>query len=130
MPLDEPNGEAAQWAREHGLTTVSGCWADGLGKGRLHYGETSGYQAVNLAYLRGAARIVLLGYDYQLTHGELHFFGAHTKVPQENSQWQLRVRPFERLAADLRQEGVDVINCTRHTALRCFRQGALDAVGC
>jgi hypothetical protein len=43
----------------------------------LHYGSNSGFQAVNLAIVWGAARIVLVGFDMRVVGGKRHFFGDH-----------------------------------------------------
>jgi hypothetical protein len=45
---------------------------------RIHYGDPghSGFQAVNLALLRGASPVVLVGFDCHAT-GKAHFFGNH-----------------------------------------------------
>ncbi len=97
----------------------------GLGTYQLHTGGNSGYMAVNLAFLWGAARIVLLGFDMQATDGRKHFFGDHPSplVQQQNfGEWRHR---FDGLAADLQQRGVAVVNCTRTTALECFPRADL-----
>lgn len=90
----------------------------GLGKDRLHTGGNSGYQAVNLAYLLGASRICLLGYDMQPTGGKTHWHGDHKKLsnptPGSYKRWR---QHFTRLHQDLVAEGVELINCTRETAL-------------
>jgi len=89
--------------------------------GRIHTGKNSGYQAIGLAYLWGAAKIILLGYDMQKgPNGETHFHGDH-RDPLPNlgdlPTWrQLLIQ----LGADLRTAGVEVINATRRTALTCF----------
>lgn len=93
----------------------------------LHYNSNSGAQAINLAYLRGATRIVLVGYDMGWTGGKAHWFGDH---PQglTNGRHQSYVPNFDRLAQDLRAEGVEVINCSRSTNLHQFQRSTLEAV--
>lgn len=94
----------------------------GLGKEILHGGSNSGYQAVNLAYLLGAERICLLGYDMQPTYGETHWHGDHEKTtnPHSGSYKNWRDK-FARLHQDLVTEGIPLINCTRETALKVPR---------
>lgn len=49
--------------------------------GYIHYGHpqpSSGYQAVNLALVMGAALVVLVGFDGHARNGA-HFFGDHPK---------------------------------------------------
>lgn len=90
----------------------------GLGKDCLHTGNNSGYQAVNLAYLLGAKRICLLGYDMQATYGRSHWHGDHRKLanPMAGS-YKIWREKFARLYQDLVAEGVDVVNYSRETAL-------------
>ena len=98
----------------------------GLSKnpGILNAGGNSGYQAINLAYLLGAARILLLGYDMQLTDGKTHWFGDH---PNKTSpQFHVCLEAFPTLAKALAREGVAVVNCTRRTALTAFPRQELE----
>lgn len=89
----------------------------------IHQGMNSTYQAINLAFLAGARRFILLGVD---CHGG-HWHGDHPK-PLSNSlphrQWKEK---FAGLAADLTAEGVVTVNCSPGTALRAFRLGTLNA---
>lgn len=99
--------------------------------GRVNSGRNSGYQAVGLAYMWGAARIVLLGYDMQRgPNGETHHHGDHEGgLPNLGtmSEW---ARSFIQLGADLRARGVEVINATRRTAITCFeRMPVAEALG-
>lgn len=94
----------------------------------IHEGGNSGYQAINLAYHFGAARLVLLGFDMQRTGGKSHWFGDHPagmNVPSPYDVWRGK---FTALAADLALEGVEVLNCSRETALETFRRMDLAAV--
>ena len=94
----------------------------------IREGGNSGYQAINLAFHFGAARIVLLGFDMQRTGGQMHWFGNHPgklHVPSPYKDWVLR---FNQLAADLRDAGVEVLNCSRETALECFERVPLESI--
>lgn len=118
------NEQTRQFAEEFGLKYKPGVGQGGLGREKLHHGSNSGYQAINLAYLFGAARIILLGYDMGAT-GDTHFFGSHPKG-LFNGAYKSFVRNFDGLAKDLAAEGVEVINCTRETALTQFKREELD----
>ena len=88
----------------------------------LKTGKSSGYQAINLAVHLGAARVVLLGYDMQ---GQ-HYFGAH---PDKSAPpFALCLSHFASLVEPLRAAGVEVINCSRRTALTVFPRRQLEAV--
>lgn len=97
-----------------------------LKQGRIHTGGNSGYQAIGLAFLWGAVRIVLLGYDMQRTNGMAHWHGEHKHgLPNLGANLPEWVRRMQQLAIDFRTQGVDVVNCTRETAIRCFEQVSL-----
>lgn len=118
-----PDKVHAECAVRYGLRVVYGRDAPGLGKDKIHYGAHSGYQAINLAYLWGARLIVLLGYDMQNTGGKSHFFGDYPLGTLANFPEPGRMIPhYEQLSTDLAAEGVEVINCTRHTALPYFKR--------
>lgn len=94
--------------------------------GLIHTGQNSGYQAINLAFLFGARKIVLVGFDMQHTGGRHHWFGNHP-LGMRNAcgvdDWK---KNFPKLAADLQAQGVDVVNCSEETALTCFRRSSLE----
>lgn len=94
--------------------------APGLGRsaGIIHQGGNSGFQAVNLAYQAGAARMVLLGFDMSCGH----WHGDHPAPLTNTRAFMLPnwISGFARLAADLREAGVDVVNATPGSALTCF----------
>jgi hypothetical protein len=92
----------------------------------LHCGRNSGYQGINLAYLYGARRIVLLGYDMQLIGNRAHWFGEHpNKVRSNYKGW---LTNYQTIAAQLPSLGLQIINCTPGSALRCFPMGKLEDV--
>ena len=103
----------------------------GLGKdGKVHSGSHSGYQAINLAYMMGAKKILLLGYDMKVANdGKIHFFGSHPKglrnTPAAYARW---IKNYEPLAKDLKDERVEVINCNPDSAIPFFTKVPLKNV--
>jgi hypothetical protein len=85
-------------------------------------GKNSGYQAINLAVHLGAKRIILLGYDMRGNH----FFGSHPDGSRP--PFAYCIPKFKTLLEPLRALGVEVINCTRKTALDAFPRQPLEAV--
>lgn len=112
--------------RKYGLNWVFGKRAAGLGYASVHFGANSGYQAINLAFLWGAKRIVLLGFDCKSTGGQHHWFGQHPKGLTQIQPYELWLSNFKQLARDLKNAGVEVINCSPGTALTCFRQASIE----
>jgi hypothetical protein len=94
-------------------------------RGAIRSGRNSGYQAINVAVHLGATRILLLGYDMQRTKGHEHFFGAHPVGVNQPSPYPLFVQAFASLVKPLADHGIEVINCSRHTALTSFSRHAL-----
>jgi len=115
-------------ARRFELNRVGSKNAPGLGKdGVIHQGGNGGYQAINLAWQWGAKRILLLGLDCKPgADKKAHWFGQHegplSKI-QNYSLWQTN---FPRLAVDLANDGTEVFNLTRDTALTCFPKMTLE----
>ena len=74
-------------------------------------GPNSGFQACNLAYMLGAKTIMLLGMDM----GGRHFFGDHPGRMNVASPYSGFMKSFASITKD-----VEIINCSRRTAMRCF----------
>lgn len=93
--------------------------------GKLNLGSNSGYQALNLAVLLGAQRILLLGYDMQLGQGGRQHWHPDHPMRQRSPYGQFQ-RMYPTLVEPLRAAGVEVINCSRQTALKCFPRMPID----
>jgi hypothetical protein len=118
--------EAGKWS---GVSIVGRGREDSLSLDpkRVCLGRNSGYQAINLAVLLGAVRVVLLGYDMQVaTDGRKHFFGDHPD--KRRSPYPTFRQSFNSLVKPLKAAGVDVVNCSRHTSVTAFRRQSLNEV--
>lgn len=117
-------------AKRYKLNLKEGVSLPGLGRDKLHFGNNSGYQAINLAYLFGATKIILLGFDMMRTAGKIHFFGNHPYHQHGQGPDDAVMRRwcgnFIQLAADLKSDGVTVLNATRYTALEAFEKRDLE----
>lgn len=111
--------------REFGLNWVLGRNKSGLGSDCVHFGGNSGYQAINLAYLWGAKRIILLGFDCKLVDGKTHWFGQHPQGLNQNQGFATWINNFQQLAKDLEVEGIEVLNCSPDSALECFKKSSI-----
>lgn len=107
-------GEDKKTNESFGLTSA------GVNRG----GGNSGFQAVNFALLRGAARILLLGFDMQATGGRKHWFGDHPAPMNTNSDYPAWQRAMDAAAASV-PAGVEIINCSRETALTAYRRARI-----
>ncbi len=98
-------------------------------------GGNSAFQAMNIAALWGASRILLTGVDC-MRPGE-HHHGPHTfnNAPGTNPIAHARettvtkwIKAFNEIAPLLAARGVDVVNCSRTTALTAFPRARLEDV--
>jgi hypothetical protein len=97
----------------------------------IHQGSNSGYQAISLACLFGAARILLLGFDFARSGGKSHWHGDHPKGLSNGGAYFGRwTAHMNRLAADAAAAGITIINCSRKTSLTCFPRQAIEDVLC
>lgn len=96
-----------------------------VGDRYLVNGQNSGLQALCLAAYLKARRILLLGFDIQHTGGERHWFGRHPKGWGNADTAHKWVRHFDRIAPQFACRDVEVINCSRETALQCFPRATI-----
>lgn len=93
----------------------------------LGTGMNSGYQAINLAALAGAGRIVLVGYRMRpLEDGRIHWFGDHP-IKTHPSIFSCMLQAFNRLARKL-PPGLEIVNATCGSALDCFPKRDLESL--
>jgi len=87
-------------------------------------GKNSGYQAIGLAYHFRHSRIILVGYD--MKNAGKHWHGDHPKGWGNSDNCGSWVNGYGELAEELKKEGIEVLNCTIDTALKCFKQMPLE----
>lgn len=94
----------------------------GLATGLPFYtGQNSGHAAINIVRaLYGATSIALLGFDFQRTNGEVHYFGLHHGMTNPGPGFPRWAKHMATLAKDAKAQGVQIVNCSRETALTCF----------
>ena len=114
------------------INYIYGASNSGLSKkpGQIHTGLNSGYQAIGLAHLWGAKRVLLLGYDMMRTGGRTHWHGDHPRKMGNGGRFHEWVREMGTLAADAKKIGMEVVNCSRKTALTCFQRSTIQEALC
>lgn len=94
------------------------------------WGGNGGYQAINLAYLLGYKKIILLGYDMQETGKQAHWHKDHSFQGSTNpssNTFRHWMKDFRELAEAIKNEtDIEVINATRKTALTYFKRVNLE----
>lgn len=93
----------------------------------LHTGLNSGFQTLNIAYLAGAKRVLLLGYDMKFQGKKTHWHEGHPQKTPENN-YSMYARRFNSAVPQLKRAGVEVINCSPDSALSAFPRGNLESV--
>lgn len=93
-----------------GLSTDTGVLADG---------RNSGFHALNLAILAGAARVLLLGFDGAPVGNRTHWHGAHPR-PTPPEAYPLYAKAMSEAAREIRALGVEVINCAPGSVIDAF----------
>jgi hypothetical protein len=94
----------------------------------INTGRNSGFQSLGLAHYFGASRVILLGYDFQRTGGRAHWHADHPRSLGNGGRFPAWVDEMKQLAHDLKDAGVEVINCSRTTALKCFPRSTIQEV--
>lgn len=137
LRVTQDEGAASRW----GLTFVESADRPGLSlePTLIHQGSNSGYQAVNLAVhlMRpywprcgaGSRRILLLGFDMKAApDGRSHWFGDHPGALNRGTPPGYWAHRFETMAPQLAATGIEIINCSRDSAITCFPRAAIDRV--
>lgn len=98
----------------------------GLGTKDLHVNGNSAFGAINLAYLFGARRILLLGCDMREVNGKKHWHADHPKPCVQNMPFKEWLFKSVALARDLEKAGVEVKNCTPGSALTVWPMSTIE----
>ena len=130
-PIDIPNCDQWHWdasiCSRYGYKYIEGRWGEGLSldKRYIHYGHSSGYQAIGLATHYGCKTLLLCGYDMRYQKNNRHYFDELSDKPGEYPPELRKYSTFDGLIAcyeTIAQQTKRpyIINCTPNSALRCF----------
>lgn len=97
-------------------------------------GGNSGHMAIQYAVDRGAKNIALLGFDQSKTNGKAHFHADHPRAASNGRRTNMAnaggiaswPRMMNKTAIELNTMGVNVVNLSRQTALRCFERQSVE----
>lgn len=87
--------------------------------GHIHYGENSGFQAVNLALQFGAQEVRLAGFDMHAIAPGITNYAARPRELSAASDYSTFISAF-RTAAELLPPHIRIVNCTPGSSLDCF----------
>ena len=99
---------------------------EGLGLNVVHMNGNSGFQAINLAFLWGSRRILLVGMDMREIDGMKHRHGDHEKPLVQAQLFGEWIHKGKKLAEDLKANGCEVVNCTPGSALPWFPMSTIE----
>lgn len=85
----------------------------------IRTGSNGGYQAMNIATLAGAKRILLLAYDMHYPKGRSHSHNGHP-IRMNEDAYRRYAHNFKSMLPQLQRMGVEVVNCTPGSALSAF----------
>lgn len=112
--VDERDVHILRNARRDGLST---------NPEEICTGSNSGYQAINVATLAGASRVILIGYDCKADGKKHHFFGDHPDKTMP--PYPMIKGRFASAAEAAKKMGIEIVNATPGSALECFPRGDL-----
>lgn len=113
---------------KYGYEYIEGRWGDGLSTDRnyIHYGHSSGYQAIGLAAHSGCDTIYLCGYDMRYS-GPRHYFaglskenGEYPEVLRKYSTFDGLIKCYQTIADQ--KDCPKIYNCTMDSAMECFEK--------
>lgn len=107
-------------ADDHGVLVLKQTGKEGIefSPDGLRTAINSGGAAINLAVHLGAKRILLLGYDMGPDRGRHHFYD--TEKSKGYSAYEVFIKLIGTMAQPLKDAGIEVVNCSVRSALKCF----------
>jgi len=87
---------------------------------KVNHGGNSGFCAINLANLLGAGRIILVGFDMRVVNGQHNYHSGHTREIADDIYENEYVKPFSTLIKPAEEKGIEILNATPNSALKCF----------
>lgn len=93
----------------------------------IHWNANSGAAAINFAFLAGAKRILLLGFDMLPQDGATHWHSAY-KIQTPKNSFARFLKKFPDIAADAKRHKIEILNVSPNSALECFPKVSLKEV--
>lgn len=91
----------------------------------LMTGRNSGFQALNMATLAGARRVLLLGFDGSPIQGKTHWHGAHPRPTPIDAYPHYR-QALSAAESELKKLGVEVLNCSPGSMIDTFPKVSIE----
>ncbi len=119
----EPQMSRADYPR---LRRIAGRSGKGLSIAQdlIFFGNNSGYQLINVAFLFGIKRMILCGYNMSVRDGKRHFFGDHPQGLNRSGNYTGFVSNFNTIKPNAL--GIEIVNATPASALTAFPKVSLE----
>lgn len=118
--------------KANGLEMVNVAFKSGMvwsEDSRMLGGKNSGLAALNAAFLMGADRAFLIGFDLRSISGRNNYHHLHDDASQRNVQnryLNLFIPEFVKANGRIKHLGWEVYNLTPGSALKCFPERSMD----
>lgn len=135
-------------AEEYKINFIDSIVKDGLSRDAevVHINHGSGPMAINIAYLYGFRKMILVGHDMKFAkdyNGKKkkvgstprHYFGEYPShiqhFPRSSESVDIDgniiglIAAYKKMIPDLEKSGIDIVNCTPNSSLTCFRNSIL-----
>lgn len=119
----EPQMSRAEYPKLHRIAGRSGAGLSAK-QDLIHFGNNSGYQLINVAYLFGIKRMILCGYNMSVQDGKRHFFGDHPQGLNRSGNYTGFVSNFNTIKPNAL--GIEIVNATPQSALKAFPKMSLE----
>jgi len=90
--------------------------------------NNTGMGAMNIAFHFGVRRILLLGFDMKPRNGKTNWHFRHKEPSQVHRYKDVFIPAIERMGVQLKKKGIEVVNCTPDSALKCFPHKPIEQV--
>jgi len=96
----------------------------------IYSSQNSGFGALMLAIALGCKEIYLLGYDLKISNRTTHWHRGYPKQEPEIYEKTLKqfMLIFNEFAPFIKENGIEVFNLSRFSALDCFERRSLESV--
>lgn len=88
---------------------------------KVCWNKNSGSSAINVAYLLGASKIILLGYDMRVVNDAHNWHTNHNHTPPKDIYERLFLPCFKKISEDAQRLGIEIINATPESAIQEFK---------
>jgi hypothetical protein len=97
-----------------------------LDPSRVRTAGTSGHAALNVATLKGAKKIVLLGFDYGAVNGKHHYHDAYSWHKPEEQNWPQWAKFFDQSKTQCDELGIEVVNASPESTITAFPRMSIE----